>query len=143
MRGAVTQAALVHISGLNDEMRRHREIAEQPLPLTDTGMFRRDHIAKSPCRNGTETFRWRKQAPVFQSFAHDGVGNVVAAKAKRSIFTSNQSLGSALGNCRDHLELLQIIFGDNKVGGLMFGPRIVRSRGRCARPPPLGNSNKV
>ena len=38
MRRGIAQAAIADIGGLDDEMRRHREIAEQPLAFGDVRM---------------------------------------------------------------------------------------------------------
>ena len=52
--GAVAQAALADVGGFDDEMRRHREVAEQGFADGDSGMLRGDHLAQSPDRNIAE-----------------------------------------------------------------------------------------
>ena len=45
VRGGIAQAAFVHIGGLDHEMRRHREIAEQGFACGNPGMLRGNHLA--------------------------------------------------------------------------------------------------
>src|SRR6185295_12714729 len=86
VRGGVAQAALADVGGFDDEMRRHREITEQGFACVNPGMFRGDHLAKSPYRNVAETFGRRKQLPILQMIAEHGVSNVVGGEGETGDF---------------------------------------------------------
>jgi hypothetical protein len=119
VRGAVAQAALADVGRLDDEMRRHREIAEQAFADRDVRMFRGGHLAKAPHRNVAETV-WRgKELPVFQLVAEHRIGDVVGGEGE-AVDLHQQGVGRQcirIGKPgRDHLALLEIISRNDEVG---------------------------
>jgi hypothetical protein len=95
MRGGVAQPAFADVGGFDHQMRRHRKIAEQAFANLDPGVTRGDHLAKSPHRDVAEILRRRKQAPVFQLIAENGVGDVVG-RERKAIDLDQQRL---IGQC--------------------------------------------
>jgi hypothetical protein len=95
VRGGIAKASLADVGGFDDEMRCHREIAEQGFACGDRGMLRGDHLAKPPYRNVAETFGRRKQLPVFQTIAEHGVGDVVGGEGEARDLHQQRSSGSA------------------------------------------------
>ena len=84
-------------------------------------MFRGDHLAKSPHRNIAETCRRRKQLPVLQLIAEHGVGDVVGGKGEAGDLHQQRFIGQRSGVRQlrvDDFALLQIVAGDDEVGGL-------------------------
>ena len=80
VRGAIAQGPLANLGGLDHQMRRHREIAEQAFAHGNTRMVGGGHLAKAPHRNVAEPLRRRKQLPVFQFIAEHRIGDVVGGE---------------------------------------------------------------
>ena len=102
-------------------------------------MLRGDHLAKSPHRNVAETFRRRKQLPVFQLIAEHGVGDVVGGEARSaSILTSSASSGSAAasGSCVSiNLHCCRSLRATTKsVDFIVSIPAFSHARDLCSRP---------
>ena len=99
-------------------------------------MLRGDHLAKSPHRNVAETFGRRKQLPVFQLIAEYGVGDVVGGEGEARDLHQQRVIRQRgrVGQLRfDHLALLQIVAGDDEVGGLhCFDPGCFACSDLCA-----------
>jgi hypothetical protein len=111
-------------------MRCHREIAEQAFACGNHRMAGRDHLAKSPHRDVAESLRCRKQLPVLQLIAQHGIGDVVG-RQREACNLDQQRLVRQRGGigqlCLDHLACLQIIAGDDEVGGFHGGdPGLLR-----------------
>ena len=147
VRGAVTQAALADVGGLDHQMRRHRKIAEQHFADGNVGMFRGDHLAKSPHRDIAKTIRRRKQRPVFQLIAHHGIGDVVGGKGKARDFHQQRFAGQS-GSIwqlrRDAPALLRVVACHDEVGGGHgFDPGLMMCGDLCYERRAVCNSNNV
>ena len=99
-------------------------------------MLRGDHLAKPPHRNVAETCRRRKQLPILQAIAEHGIGDVVGSEGEARDLHQQRLVGqrSRIGQLRlDHLALLQIVAGDDELGGLHgFDPLRFTCRNLCA-----------
>ncbi len=126
MRGGVAQAALADVGRLDHKMRRHRKIAEQAFALGNARMTRSHHLAKSPHRNVAEIFGRRKQLPVFQLVAENGVGDVVGGESEAVDLDQQRLIGQGGGVRQftlDEFALLQILACNDEVGGFhVFDP---------------------
>jgi len=121
VRCAVAQTALADVGRLDDEKRRHREIAEQHFAHGNGRMFRGDHLAKSPDRNVAKAIRGGKQRPVFQMIPEHGVGDVVSGEGKARDLHQQRFVGQRIGVGQprfDRLAALQIVARHDEVGGL-------------------------
>ena len=127
VRRAVAQPALADVGGFDNQVRGHREIAEQPFAFGKVGMARGDHVTESPHWNVAVAIRCGKQTPVFELIAQHRIGDVVGGEGEAVDFQQQAIDGQIVGGRKRYINeaaLLEVVAGDDELSGchvLAFG----------------------